>query len=687
MNLLDYLPEEDGRQAAQALLKDRQKVLDARQALASKPLQRQTAAMYASVADWLPPNPPDLSRDPEIILDFETSGLRWWENDRPIGVGVLLPTTGQTYYLPWGHRGGQNLDEATVKRWFEREVRGKRIVNLRTKFDCHMARAWGIDLEAQGCTFGDVAHYAALLDDHRRLFNQEALVVAFLKDDAGKLRAAHGYDLNPQYFADYPAGLVAPRAENDVWQVSRLLAAMWPQLTDQDLHRVHAVEDALIPVVVEMEHNGVPLDVERLNAWCAQSEQDILRILHEIEVEHSVRMESPTKRDDIMKLLHALHVPIPMDAETDKPTIADDALAAIPHPTILKLRTAMALASLRSKFLLKYQRTLDSHGILRYELHQLPYEDDEQGGGGAVSGRFSSAAMQYYDVEGKKCYAGANIQQVFGVKSQKNPKRAFNPTQDYIIRSLFKPDRRACPTAVWFSSDMRQIEYRRFVHYSEAERLIDAYRQDPLTDYHVLMHSLVLEHTGQDFERTHVKNLNFGSIYGAGLIKLAHMTGEITEHVYRELREIQERSGFKTAHADPRVAKTRTLYETYHGMFPEVRRLLGLASRIAENRGYVRTILGRRARFYPGDRMYSALNRVIQGTAADDHKVALIDVHQERHRLGLKLRFSVHDEIGGDLFDGSTLPQIAEFLNKPRLESRVPILWESHIGESWADAK
>src|SRR5580765_754672 len=95
--------------------------------------------------DWVPREPPTLDGIHDIQIDTETTGLRWWDGDRPIGISICLPD-GTTQYLPWGHRGGGNLDEATVKRWALNELKGKRITNLNTRFDIHMLRAWGVDL-------------------------------------------------------------------------------------------------------------------------------------------------------------------------------------------------------------------------------------------------------------------------------------------------------------------------------------------------------------------------------------------------------------------------------------------------------------------------------------------------------------------------------------------------------------
>ena len=123
--------------------------------------------------DWSPPEPPSLDGIDRIELDCETNGLRWWDGDLPIGIGIGTPD-GIYRYLPWGHAGG-NLSEETVKRWAQRELRNKQIFNLNIKFDNHHLYRWGVDLEAQGCTISDVGHRAALLDDHRRHFDLEAL--------------------------------------------------------------------------------------------------------------------------------------------------------------------------------------------------------------------------------------------------------------------------------------------------------------------------------------------------------------------------------------------------------------------------------------------------------------------------------------------------------------------------------
>lgn len=682
--------------------------------------------MHGSVADWKVPELPQLDNFKEVIIDLESTGLRWWDGDRLVGAGLWLPD-GSTRYLPIRHKVGPNIPEGQFFEWIGRELRGKRIVNIRTKYDLHLFRQEGIDLEAQGNTFGDVAHQAALLDDHRIKFNQEELAEEFLGAEwQGKVRAAHGYELDPTKFREYPAGLVAPRAEGDVATVAALQKVFWPMLTAQDLHTVREIEDGVIPVVVEMEENGAPLDMETLARWVKESQAELEDVMWQIKRATGCNLRTPNNRDDITRIFNTLRIQVPLvcsndrcekhitvgtkcpDCQVDgKPSFADGLLVGIPHPAIQLLRHGIQLASLKSKFLDKYYKSCQRDGILRYELHQLPFQRDDEGGGGAVSGRFSSAAPNREE--------GANIQQVIGVKKQKE---GF--TGKYIVKNLFKPSK-----GCWYKADASQFQFRLFAHYANSPGIIEAYQRDnawremdaraeellreglpltkadKLTDFHEAVQDLILEKAHKELNRTHTKNVNFAQVFGAGIDKMAAQLG-----VPREIAQ--------------------DISETYHKMFPEVKPLLQLTSHLAmpghregtqtlgkfrnrgcgpsapqgsggqcarfyrqgyEHRGWVKTYLGRRARFGHHDRFYSALNRIIQGTEGDINKRIMIEVHKVRHELGITERFTVHDELSGDLHDPAGKTKLKEILNTQYYDFRVPILWEVAIGPSWGEAK
>lgn len=734
MNLLDLLPEEDHRQATEAKRIDDSNREGRRSALRYQADQRVYQKMLDSVSDWQPPALPDLSQFDEVILDLETTGLRWWAGDRMIGAGIWTPD-GVSRYLPIRHKIGPNIPESQFFEWCRRELRGKKITNIRTKFDLHNFRVDGIDLEAQGCTFGDVAHYAALLDDHRSAFNQQDLALAYLAKpglltpEECKVKAAHGYELDPGRFAEYPAGLVAPRAMGDVRIVAMLREAMWPLMTEQNLHRVREVEEQIIPVVVEMEHNGCPIDQETLHRWRREVEAEIKETIVRVERAVGIRIDRVT-RDVMQRIFQLVHVPVPTETVVDKnapsgtrekATFADKRLKDIDNEVVQDLRKIAQLDSLDSKFLHKYERSTERDGILRFELHQLPYERDkkddgsEAGGGGAVSGRFSSAAMTYYDADGVEKSDGANVQQVFAVKNQQK-ERPF--TAKYLVRKLHVP----APGKVWMAADASQIEYRFFAHFSNAKTIIAAYKDDlqwaltgeidPATgkqrgtDFHQLVQTLIKDYMGIELHREATKRVNFAQVYGAGVRKMAAQLGVPADQIPGFDEDLDS--------GGPEFQKIVKLSNTYHEMFPEVRPTLRLASHLAmpghndrcfnrsgglrgdcklfttqgyPHRGFVRTILGRLARFGKTDRHYSAFNRADQGSAADWNKLTMIAVHNERHRLGLTPRMSVHDEMDCDLHDAGMLPEIRKVFNRQHIALRVPITWEVGTGPNWAEAK
>jgi DNA polymerase I len=619
---------------------------------------------------WRPPVLPDLSGFEEIFFDFETDGLEWWKGAKPIGVSIYLPQVSEGYYVPWAHRGGGNLPEAQCREWFTRELRGKRLININTRFDAHMARAWGVDLETLGCTLADVGHYAALLDDHRTSFSLESISQELL--GVGKIQG-----LDKTRMVDYHAGSVAEYAIQDARLVAACYALQRAAMTEQGLDQVRQLEEDLIPVVVEMERNGAPLDLEMLHLWIAETQRELEEAIYEVNRHTGVSLR-PKAAGDWARVFQARGVPILHRTSGGQMSTKEEHLKPAcleSNDPILKLAwRARKLSDLRSKFFLPWANVAGD-GILRYALHQLRTDNgdgDEESTSGTVSGRFSSSGK---DITGY--VFGVNIQQVSKPAKQK---KKYGP--GYIVRELIVPPK----GRRWIAADAKQIEYRLFAHYAGDPRILEAYRKDPLTDYHDLVWEMT-KAIDPEIIRDEAKNVNFALVYGAGRGKVASMLGKTQEA------------------SDAFVAK-------YHGLFPSVSKLLNQASDRAKTRGYVHTMLGRRARFKsewidavskagrpykrqvltPGE--HSALNRVIQGTAADINKRELIEVHRaiRRQDLDMCLRFTVHDEVDGDgpAEKGAaeeTLKKLAEVLNTQYYPTRVPILWDVADGESWGKCK
>jgi DNA polymerase I-like protein with 3'-5' exonuclease and polymerase domains len=634
---------------------------------------------------WQPQPPPEFLPD-EIELNVEATGLKWFEGDKPVGIGIGYE--GFSQYLSFGHHGGGNLDEAAVKRWAQEKLRGKRIRNINTRFDVHTLREWGVDLEAQGNTVSDVGHYVALLDDHRMRFSLDSIIPDILAETPPPR-------VDESRMAYYHAGEVEVRARYQVEVVRRLADALWPRIIEEDLERVSALEDRVIYVVCEMEKNGSPIDLERLDQWIIQSQKQLEGYLWELarQVGFQVNPDSPKDQERVFK---QLKIPLEYTAKGSA-SFTDAILKRIEHPTVKLMRRAGKLISLRSKFLVNTKERLDSKGILRYALHQLRATKDETaeaGEAGTVTGRFSSSEI-VRDV-------GVNIQQRMKAARQRvafgyDEKDASHDDEIYLLRKLHIPG-----SGHLLASDMDQAQYRIFAHYVNNPKVIAAYAENPALSFHDFMWSAIRPYADLTYRQQ--KDLNFAVIFGAGLSKMALMMGHITQHEFEEIKRTRN-------YRDPRLDKTKHVKQIYDREIPEVQTLLAEAAHLAKpecddrchpthrrgileqaalharlpHRGYVKTMLGRRMRFPDGQRLHKAFNGVDQGTEADYMKTKLVELHERRKETGLVLRITNHDEIVGDISDAHHAKLVDTIVNHQSFPMRVPLTWSTTIGPNWAE--
>jgi len=612
--------------------------------------------------DWKPEPPPSsLDGVDEIFLNFETTGFRWWAGDRPISASITYgdPANGyKTHFMPWGFTGG-NLDEAQVKRFFKEQVRGKKITNTNTKFEVHMARVWGIDLEEQGNRVADVAHYAALLDDHRQRFKLDLLIPDFLGHPPEVPR------LDESRMASYDAAQAAPRAMYQTSVIRELKDVMWPELQRQNLDRVRLLEEELIFATADMEYQGEKIDVEKLELWIKQATQAMQDIYMEIYKETGLKVEFGSS-DDKTALFQKLGIPFGGTTATGKASFTDLILKQIEHPTVKKLRRGIRLKSLLSKYLLKYRRNVDSNGILRYALHQLKEAREgefEEGEAGTGFGRFSSTGLSRTE--------GTNIQQTIKVAKQLS-----SYGDEFIIRELHIP---GTPGYDYLSADAMQIEYRLFANEAGNPKTIQAYKENPELSFHKFMHGLVKEYQ-PNFQYRQQKDLNFAKLYNAGLKKMALMLEFISKEQYLQLVRDQATSNH------PLLQSTVAINSLYNKLVPEVKPVNDKAMEIAKTRGYIKTILGRRGRFPDGVEIHKALNRRIQGSGADIMKAKIVELRRHRKETGFVLRYPVHDSVNGDIPDAHHADKVREILNRQTFPSlKIPILWDLKIGKNWRE--
>jgi DNA polymerase I-like protein with 3'-5' exonuclease and polymerase domains len=595
------------------------------------------------VGKALPPLP-NLDGIDRLGFDSETTTEPWLFDRTLVGLSYYLPD-GRKRYIPLRHPGGGNYEEANVREWLWREAQGKELVCVNAKHEVHTFNKWGVSFEAQGCAFMDCFHQAALLNDKRRNTNMDLLVKEEFPD-------------YPKSTVDHsqlhlmPAAQAAPVAIEDAELAFRLAEVYQPRIQAEELEDVLQLENDLVFSTCEMERNGSYLNIELLLRWGREVEEEYQRRVMAIHQLTGLKVY-PTKSTHMTKLFNHLGIENRFKTETGEDSFEEDSLVEYvqAHPAVALALEARQISSLNTKYLKKYLASIRPDGRVYYSLHQL--RGDE---GGTITGRYSSSAM-YKTKDG-----GINIQQV--TKTKKMPKLL----QRWPIRKLFVPP----AGRVYFSSDASQIEFRLFAHYASTklgkDRLAKCYRDNPKTDFH----DLVMRWTGQN--RDHTKNINFRKLYGGGPKKGMWMINKQNKLDGRPLISLRD------AYA---------MDDKYDAQFPEANELLAMAQAQAENKGFVRTLLGRRGRFTKGDpqeRYYRALNIVLQGGATGDLvKLKIRHLYQERKRLGIVMRDQCHDEINGDLPSAAELPTAAAFMNEQEYELKVPILWESGTGPNWEE--
>lgn len=564
-------------------------------------------------------------QEPIYAIDTEHRGL----GRDAVLCGIAVAGGHEEWYLPTGHAEGQNHSLEMTQRWAQEQLAGKHLIFREAKNDIEVLRRAGIDIEAFGCIPHEVQHAAALLDDSRRKFTLEAL----MQDKLKRGKVPIDYPIETTW--EQPATRVAPYARGDARGTYDLHIAYASDIEKEGMTELLELEDGLIYCVLSMQNEMCYLDVPKLDCWIREVTQEYSLRIMELYRRTGLRI-NPNSPQDVAKLFKHMGMKF-FETADGNPSFGDPFLQRhIDVPEVRCIIEGRDLSSLLSKYLIKYQKALLPGGKLPYLLHQLRADDY-----GTITGRFASSKI--------------NIQQVFKPDKQEVTSPVTKP---WIVRELFVEfeDRghfimrftvhdevNGGLNGKWLHSDASQIEYRLFAHFScvpkpHTMRLINAYRDNPLLSYHKWVHKELLK---ERMIYSHAKNFNFMKLYGGGVEKVMAMCG-------------CER---------PEAEKLDNLYNCE---VPEASRLLWFCNNLAEERGYIKTILNRRRRYYPGDRFYSALNSVLQGSAADLMKLKLRRLYDERRNI-------------------KTLKDAEECYAIQEFELRVPIIWELALGENWKE--
>ena len=575
--------------------------------------------------EWNEPEEyPDLRKYDEIAIDLETRDpdLKSKGSGSIIGngevVGIAVAVPGRKFYFPIAHGSGPNMDRKKTLEWFKDICESDALkIFHNAMYDVCWIKSMGLKINGQ---IVDTMIAASLIDENRFRFDLNSLSWDYLghgKNEAALNEEAKSRGLDPK--ADMwqlPAMYVGSYAEKDAELTLELWQIFKKELMHQDVESIFELETDLFPCLVDMRFLGVRVDVQRAHKLKQQLTLQEEELLHKIKKETQIDVQLMAARS-VAKVFDKLGLPYERTAKSKAPSFTKNFIQNHSHPVVRMIAQAREVNKAHTTFI----DTIIKHehkGRIHADINQIRSDH-----GGTVTGRFS--------------YSNPNLQQL----------PARNKDLGPMIRSIFIPEE----GHTWGCFDYSQQEPRLVVHYASLHKfpsvndVIDNYENDTSTDFHQVVADMA------KIPRSQAKVINLGLFYGMGKAKLQAELGVSKD-------------------------KASELFDQYHAKVPFVKQLMNSASNRAQERGQIRTLLGRLCRFHlwepnqfgmhkalshedalqehgPGIRRaytYKALNKLIQGSAADMTKKAMLDLYKS----GIVAHIQIHDELCVSVRDDRT---------------------------------
>lgn len=566
---------------------------------------------------------------PRIAYDTETTGLG--PRDKPVGYVITSPTA--SVYVPVGHEAGGNIpdsqgfEKALNAAFAERGRMGFRTIGHNLAFDLDMSRRSGVVLQGP---LEDTLINEGLIHDTAPSFSLENCAVR------------HG---------------VAPKLGSELYAAiasrfgglpdRKQMANFWRMPGDDPRVVDYSIGDGVTTLELCDAQQKLLDEYGLRRVW--KLECDLIPYLAKMKAK-GMKVDSDKATSivtDIQKEVKQLLTQFPVGFNVRSPGDLEKLFRSI-GVTNFKLT-----AGGRPSFDEKWLNTSDvGRGVLK--IRQLDK---------AVSS-FVVPLIETYNVNGR-VHATLNQSKsddsgaVGGRLScsdpnlQAYPKR--NKTVGKVVRQLIVAD----DGMLLSESDFKQQEPRLFAHYSEDENLLRGYLSDPPID----IHTVASEITG--LERDTAKRLGLGILTGMGYEALAgHM-------------------GWSLAEA------TRGHNQFLNDAFPGIKQFQKDAKRTMINRGYVTTLLGRRATVDDPRFAYKAVSRIIQGSGADHMKTALLEANQYAESVnGMDILMTIHDSFIDQHDEGFDTTEYKAILENvaTKLGVIVPIPVEVGTGKNWSEA-
>jgi len=565
-------------------------------------------------------------------------------NRKDLPVAIDTETAGTNYvpyYFSWaakdlGAGGGPFLSPKGgpfIKKLAE-SSRPKIFHNC--KFDIRVLAQLGIEVKGE---IHDTSLMHALLDEHHieahRLKALAREILGRPRLDEYELHEEQRKYPKEEMNLHVPQTLLHKYAVADAQDTLDLFYVFKPQLIEEGLWDLYRDEVAAALVYLEIEDRGVLVDMNALDsAW-----KEIIHAQNIIQAKvwelfgQEFKLSSPRQVGEVMGRIFALTERTP----TGQWRVSKQVLEKyIDDPRVQYYFAWKFLDAARAK-LENYARCMHEDGRLHPSYRQTT-------------------------TTGRTACSEPNLQNIPKQRGRITEVEVGDPELAKMCREAFRSTRRvfvAPEGATLYSFDYSQIEYRVAVHYTGSKRLIEALRRGE--DVHSMICQLVF---GKVDPRTrHItKMINYGCLYGMGMGTLKQ----------------------KVLQGEPGVDAEYTM-RLYRQKSPELLQLQREATLVAQRRGYVKDVFGRKYRYDP-DRPYAMVAWLCQGTAANIKKYAIRRVHEilKGRRSGIIM--DIHDEIVLEVYpeDEHLLPKIKEAMEDfPQFS--VPITVDAAKGPNLLD--
>jgi len=613
--------------------------------------------LFTPETEWVMPDElKDLRGHKEIAIDLETNDPHLKQlgsgnvTNRGHIAGVAVAVEGWSGYFPIHHEQGGNMDKKLVLGWLQDILNQEKTTFIfhNAMYDVCWLRSAGLTIKGP---IVDTMIAASLIDENRMSYQLNSLAKYYVglgKDEKVLVEAAKEYGLDPK--ADMwrmPAMFVGQYAERDAESTLKLWQTLKRELYNQELMDVFTLETDLFPCLVDMRFKGVRVDLEKsqkIKLNLIKREEALIKKIKDLT---GVEVEIMAARS-IAKAFDKLKLPYDRTAKSNEPSFTKNFLQNHPHELPKAIAEARELNKAHSTFI----DSITKHAVdgrIHADINQIRSD-----AGGTVTGRFSMS--------------NPNLQQI----------PARHPELGPMIRSIFIPEEKH----VWGSFDYSQQEPRILVHYAKLQNLegvdeiVDAYNAGD-ADFH----QVVADMAG--IERKQAKTINLGLMYGMGKNKLMAELGLMKESAEKLIRQ-------------------------YHSKAPFVKQLMDNVSRKANDRGKIRTLGGRACHFdlwqpvqfgvfkplpleqarkeydKPLKRAftYKALNKLIQGSAADMTKKSMIALYKN----GIIPHIQIHDEVDISIESQKQAEDIIEIMESA-VELKVPNKVDYEKGANWGEIK